>query len=324
MKLNWGNQNQLKFDSEEEYYMALGIFSNPKLARIYIEDNAKRGSFTDASRLHLYAETQRANLPQALRGAMKDGGRINCNPYVDNLIENHGFLLSGNVVVATLENVLKTIPNNEVENIAAFMKGYYLLQENKVVPEQNITYTTESIDVSKAKLKFHDIPRENAQKEMVRRKQGKRDYIKEALNDFEIGEAGEKIVYNHEKQKLLDAYKEGKIENLKDKLEWVSRTDDSLGYDIRSYNVDEKREMYIEVKTTTGSSTSPFYISENEIDKSRELKDKYYIYRLYKMDRHNPENVDYFVLQGDISKNQHVTIEKQNCRVIINNSKDET
>ena len=50
---------------------------------------------------------------------MKDGGRINCNPYVDNLIENHGFLLSGNVVVATLENVLKTIPNNEVENIAA-------------------------------------------------------------------------------------------------------------------------------------------------------------------------------------------------------------
>ena len=161
---------------------------------------------------------------------------------------------------------------------------------------------------------------ENASKEMVRRKQGKRDYIKEALNDFEIGEAGEKIVYNHEKQKLLDAYKAGKIENLNDKLEWVSRTDDSLGYDIRSYNVDEKREMYIEVKTTTGSSTTPFYISENEIDKSRELKDKYYIYRLYKMDRHNPKNVDYFILQGDISTNQHVTIEKRNCRVIINNS----
>ena len=93
-----------------------------------------------------------------------------------------------------------------------------------------------------------------------------------------------------------------------------------MGYDIRSYNVDEKREMYIEVKTTTGSSTTPFYISENEIDKSRELKDKYYIYRLYKMDRHNPKNVDYFILQGDISTNQHVTIEKRNCRVIINNS----
>lgn len=73
-------------------------------------------------------------------------------------------MLSGNVVVATLENVLKTIPNNEVENIAAFMKGYYLIQENKVIPEQNITYTTESIDVSKAKLKFHDIPRKMPQK----------------------------------------------------------------------------------------------------------------------------------------------------------------
>lgn len=29
MKLNWGNQNQLIFDSEEEYYMALGIFPIP-------------------------------------------------------------------------------------------------------------------------------------------------------------------------------------------------------------------------------------------------------------------------------------------------------
>lgn len=38
------------------------------------------------------------------------------------------------------------------------------------------------------------------------------------------------------------------------------------------------------------------------------------------MDRHNPKNVDYFILQGDISTNQHVTIEKRNCRVIINNS----
>lgn len=81
-------------------------------------------------------------------------------------------------MVATLENVLKTIPNNEVENIAAFMKGYYLIQENKVIPEQNITYTTESIDVSKAKLKFHDIPRENASKEMVRRKQGKETILR--------------------------------------------------------------------------------------------------------------------------------------------------
>ena len=317
MELKWGNQGQLVFTNEEEYYMALGIFANPKLARVYIEDNAKRGSFSDANRLHIYSVAQRANLPQALKNAMKDGGRINCNPYVDNLIKNHGFVLSGNVVMATLENVLKTIPNEEIENIAAFMRGYYLLQEESTESGQNVTYTTESIDVSNAKLFCRDIPKKSDARGGTKKKQGKRDYIKTAINDFEIGEAGEKIVYNHEKQKLIDAYNEGKITDLNNKLEWVSRFDDSLGYDIRSYDVENQQEMYIEVKTTTGSATTPFYMSDNEILQSKKLGEQYYLYRLYKMDRYKPENVDYYILNGDISKNADVSIERQGYKVVI-------
>lgn len=172
---------------------------------------------------------------------MKDGGRINYNLYVGNLIENHGFVLSGNVVVATLENVLKTIPKEAIDNIAAFMRGYYLLQEEPTASVRNITYTMESIDISNAKLICQDIPKKCAEKGMTKKKQGKRDYIKATINDFEIGEAGEKIVYNHEKQRLINAYNAGKIDNLNDKLEWVSRFDDSLGYDIRSYDIDAKK-----------------------------------------------------------------------------------
>lgn len=317
MELHWGNQNQLSFANEEEYYMALGIFANPKLARVYIEDNAKRGSFSDANRLHIYSEAQRSNLPQALKNAMKDGGRINCNPYVNNLIKNHGFVLSGNVVVATLENVLETIPKEEIENIAAFMRGYYLLQEEPATSGQNITYMTESIDTSNAKLFYREIPKKSAEKGVTKKKQGKREYIKAAINEFEIGEAGERIVYNHEKQKLIDAYNAGIIADLNDKLEWVSRYDDSLGYDIRSYDVDKKKEMYIEVKTTTGSATTPFYMSENEVVQSKKLGEKYYLYRLYKMDRCKPENVDYYILNGDISKNSDVSIEMQGYKVVI-------
>lgn len=317
MKLKWGNQNQLCFTDEEEYYFALGIFANPKLARVYIEDNAKRGSFSDANRLHLYSETQKANLPLALRNAMKDGGRINCNPYVDNLINNHGFTLSGNVVVATLENVLNTIPTEQAQNIAAFMKGYYLLQEETQMGIRNITYTTESIDTSEAKLVYKDIPRKSSKVEREKKKQGKRDYIKATISDFEIGEAGERIVYNHEKQKLIDAYKNGQISDLNDKLEWVSRGDDSLGYDIRSYDVDKKVDIFIEVKTTTGIATTPFYMSENEVAQSKSLGEQYYVYRLYNMDRHKPENVEFFVLQGDIRKNASVSVEMQDYKVVI-------
>ncbi len=317
MKLEWGNQNQLCFTNEEEYYMVLGIFANPKLARVYIEDNAKRGSFSDAKRLHIYSEAKRSNLPLALRNAMKAGGRINCNPYVDNLINNHGFILSGNVVVATLENVLKTIPKEEVKNVAAFMEGYYLLQEEQQVAVRNITYTTESIDTSEAKLICRDVPKKSLEKDKDKKKQGKRDYIKAAINDFEIGEAGEKVVYNYEKQKLINAYKEGKISDLNDKIEWVSRYDDSAGYDIRSYDVDKKTVMYIEVKTTTSSATTPFYMSENEVAQSKELGEQYYLYRLYKMDRHKPGNVEFFVLQGDIGNNSNVSVEMQDYKVVI-------
>lgn len=317
MELKWGNQGQLIFTNEEEYYMALGIFANPKLARVYIEDNAKRGSFSDANRLHIYSAAQRANLPQALKNAMKNGGRINCNPYVDNLIKNHGFVLSGNVVLATLENVLKTIPKEEIENIAAFMRGYYLLQKKSTESGQNVTYTTESIDISNAKLFCRDIPKKSDTRGGTKKKQGKRDYIKTAINDFEIGEAGEKIVYNHEKQKLIDAYNEGKITDLNNKLEWVSRFDDSLGYDIRSYDVENQQEMYIEVKTTTGNATTPFYMSENEVLQSEKLGEQYYLYRLYKMDRYKPENVDYYILNGDICKNTDVSIEMQGYKVVI-------
>lgn len=317
MKLKWGDQNQLSFADEEEYYTALGIFANPKLARVYIEDNAKRGSFSDANRLHIYSEARRRGLPQALKKAMKNGGRINCNSYVDNLIKNHGFVLSGNVVVATLDNVLMTIPKEEVKNIAAFMKGYYLLQEEQTVLEQKITYMTESIDISSAKLIYQGVPKKGLEKVKEKNKQGKRDYIKATINEFEIGEAGERIVYNHERQKLIDAYNEGKIDNLNGKLEWVSRFDDSLGYDIISYDADSGKKKYIEVKTTTGSATTPFYMSENEVEQSKKIGEQYFLYRLYKMDRCKPDNVNYFILKGDISKNADVSIEMKDYRVVI-------
>lgn len=74
----------------------------------------------------------------------------------------------------------------------------------------NGKYRYSSTDVSKAKLFCRDISKKSDTRGGNKKKQGKRDYIKAAINDFEIGEAGEKIVYNHEKQKLIEAYNVGK------------------------------------------------------------------------------------------------------------------
>ena len=56
--------------------------------------------------------------------------------------------------------------------------------------------------------------------------------------------------------------------DLADKIEHVAKTKgDGFGYDILSYDVINNAvvEKYIEVKATTGNSTKPFDISENEV-----------------------------------------------------------
>ena len=62
----------------------------------------------------------------------------------------------------------------------------------------------------------------------------------------------------------------------------MSISDDSFGYDIKSFNEDGS-PRYIEVKTTTDDHKSPFYITENEITAMENLEN-YFIYRVYNFD----------------------------------------
>ncbi len=55
---------------------------------------------------------------------------------------------------------------------------------------------------------------------------------------------------------------------------------DGAGYDILSYRVDGTRR-HIEVKTTTGPSTSDFFISANEVKFSQTNADSYELRRVY-------------------------------------------
>ena len=174
-----------------------------------------------------------------------------------------------------------------------------------------VTYTTDSIDVSNAVLNKKEIPvnkKSKNGKNKNKKRTGKRDYIKNAINNFEIGEAGEKIVYEHEKKKLIHAISEGKLDNLENKLDWVSRYDDSAGYDIKSYDVELKKEMLIEVKTTTGKALTPFFISNIELITSHDYPENYYIYRLYDLDKSDAKNVNYYILEGDLMQNLEIEI----------------
>lgn len=300
--LSWGQPPKLIFKNEEEFYRTLGQVSNETAFNISFEPNKNTGSYSDAYRIRVLKGTK--NITGALQNKLTTNDRINCNDYVKYLIQKHAFVQSGNAIMRSFKTVLETIPE---EFKLIFIEGY-----NEVASDiqKQVFYATDSIDISQATLTKHNVPKRGSKGKSSRKKQGKRDYIKQAIDNYEIGEAGERIVYEYELAKLKVACEQGKITSLKDKLEWVSRTDDSIGYDIRSYDIENKKSLYIEVKTTVNGATTPFYMSENELEQSRKLAEQYVVYRLYGMDRHKPKDVKYFILQGDIRDNPHVRVNK--------------
>lgn len=102
------------------------------------------------------------------------------------------------------------------------------------------------------------------------------DYNAINAQNKNIGLGGELWVVNYEKERLTRL-------NLNPNLvKHTSKEDgDGYGYDILSLEDDGKTTRYIEVKTTSGGEFQPIYFSNNELKRSIEQKDHYYLYRVY-------------------------------------------
>ena len=99
-----------------------------------------------------------------------------------------------------------------------------------------------------------------------------RDFLNRSL-----GKAGEELVLDFERRNLIA---QGRSD-LAHKIRWVSQEDgDGAGYDIRSYDV-RGGERLLEVKTTNGIQTTPFYLTRNELAFSKERPKEFRICRLY-------------------------------------------
>jgi hypothetical protein len=87
------------------------------------------------------------------------------------------------------------------------------------------------------------------------------DYSLKEANDRKLGCAAELAVLANEKKRLVDAGRP----DLAEKITHVSTIEgDGAGYDIRSFRLDGT-VIYIEVKATGGNSSTPFFMSANEI-----------------------------------------------------------
>ncbi|MCG2462951.1 DUF3883 domain-containing protein [Flavobacteriaceae bacterium F89] len=137
------------------------------------------------------------------------------------------------------------------------------------------------------------------------------NHIQNNIENKRIGDLGERWVVKKEIEYLTENGKS----KLADKVKHVAKNQgDGSGFDILSFDLDGN-EKYIEVKTTKGSLNSTFYITRNELERSKIEKDKYFLYRVYNFDE-NVETANLLKIQGELTSiceipvNYKVTLEK--------------
>lgn len=132
----------------------------------------------------------------------------------------------------------------------------------------------------------------------------KLDYAARDEANRKLGRAGEQWAIGFEQQRLTEL---GHPE-LFQGLDWVADTQgDGAGYDILSFEHDGQ-SRFIEVKTTNSGIASPFLVSHNELEFSREAGNQFYLYRVFQF-RNEPR---LFTLRGDLS--QHVYLKPTDYR----------
>lgn len=97
----------------------------------------------------------------------------------------------------------------------------------------------------------------------------------------ELGKAGEALILDAERQRLRACDRP----DLARHVRWVSQEDgDGAGFDIHSFEHDGSDRL-LEVKTTRGGQTTPFYLTRNEKAFSEERAEAFKLVRLYQFGR---------------------------------------
>ncbi len=124
------------------------------------------------------------------------------------------------------------------------------------------------------------------------------NYIEREIKNTKLGEEGEKWVIAFEQNKLQ---KLG-LSNLVKEIIWASKDiGDGLGYDVISFN-EHQEKIFIEVKTTCLGKYSAFFLTQNELKVSTNLKN-FKIYRVYDFEK----ETKIYVVEEDIQLQLELT-----------------
>lgn len=140
------------------------------------------------------------------------------------------------------------------------------------------------------------LPRSESTRQPYRRPGSgfRRDYLAREARNQALGRAGEELVVQIERSRLITAGKE----RLANRVEHVSVTKgDGLGFDVLSYD-SSGQERFVEVKTTAFGKDTPFFVSKGEVEFSENQSSQFFLYRLFSF-RRDPK---LFMIPGAIGR----------------------
>lgn len=122
------------------------------------------------------------------------------------------------------------------------------------------------------------------------------NFIQNGIENKRLGDLGELWVMKYEIEKLRNA----KRDNLIDRIKHTSKDEgDGTGFDIKSFDI-YGNKIFIEVKTTKSRQNSTFFVTRNELERSKIEKEHYYLYRLYNYNEQT-DTADLLIIQGDLT-----------------------
>ena len=129
----------------------------------------------------------------------------------------------------------------------------------------------------------------------VRLKGAQINFAKNNVENKLIGDLGELWVLEYEALKLKKFNQNKRIHEIEHTSKNIG---DGTGFDIKSFD-ENGGTIFIEVKTTSGGLDAPFFITRNELEKSKQTSESYLLYRVYNFDW-SRSTADLLIIKGDL------------------------
>tara|TARA_B110000438_G_scaffold263162_1_gene274944 strand:- start:111 stop:1349 length:1239 start_codon:yes stop_codon:yes gene_type:complete len=171
---------------------------------------------------------------------------------------------------------------NDLKNYIDCYRQIFLDPISDVLMETLDETVFEDDDKKKNNDLNYDLPQFNplilqpALKDKTKKKIKNSKPKKPSLPSKKVGDAGEKYVFEYEKNKLIKIGRNDLADLIVKQYEDLSFFP---GYDIQSFD-ENGNKIFIEVKSTKGKNKNYFEISENEINTAKEFGNSYFIYQV--------------------------------------------